>query len=81
MASVEEVRSRIQAHLDCSVCEVEDTSCGCGASFNCLVVSAKFAGMGRLQRHREVMNLFTEDLKGRIHSLCVSAFTEEERAA
>jgi BolA family transcriptional regulator, general stress-responsive regulator len=39
--------------------------------FRVKVVSARFAGVGRLQRHRLVNDLLAQELKDRVHALAI----------
>eukprot|EP00954_Amorphochlora_amoebiformis_P029113 1392688-Amorphochlora_amoeboformis.AAC.3 len=48
--------------------EVKDTSGGCGAFFNVLVVSSKFEGMNRLKREREMHKLLKNHIQD-IHGI------------
>lgn len=45
------------------------------------VVSAAFAGMSLLQRHRLVMTALADEMKGPIHALTLDAKTPEEAGA
>jgi stress-induced morphogen len=50
-----------------------------GAShFNVTIVSEKFAGVSRLQRHRLVNEALTEELAGPVHALAVRASAPDE---
>ena len=42
------------------------------------IVSASFAGMSLLQRHRTVMAALAEELKGPVHALTLEVVTPEE---
>lgn len=42
------------------------------------IVSAKFAGVAPLQRHRMVMAALAEEMKGPIHALTLELFTPDE---
>lgn len=55
------------------------SSPGTGEShFRVLVVSERFAGQSRLQRHRLVNDLIADELKGGIHAFALSAFAPGE---
>jgi BolA protein len=41
--------------------------------FRVKVVSARFAGLGRLQRHRLVNDLLADELRERVHALAIEA--------
>ncbi len=48
---------------------------GTGEShFRILVVSPKFAGLSRVNRHRFVNELLAEELAGRIHALALATY-------
>lgn len=44
------------------------------------IVSAAFAGMSLLQRHRAVMAALAEELKGPVHALTLEVVTPEENS-
>lgn len=44
------------------------------------IVSAAFAGKGRVERHRLVNSLLAAELAGGVHALAISARTPEEAA-
>ena len=46
--------------------------------FNLTVVSAAFAGQGRVQRQRVVNSLLAEELAGPVHALSIRALTPDE---
>lgn len=49
-----------------------------GSHFRVTIVSAKFAGKTRLQRHRLVYQTLGPLMKGEIHALAVNALTPDE---
>lgn len=49
--------------------------------FRVRVVSAAFAGMGRVERQRKVYALLAEELAERVHALALETRTPEETAA
>jgi BolA protein len=54
---------------------------GTGEShFSIKVVSERFAGKSRVERHRMVNAVLAEELKGPIHALAISALAPEERS-
>jgi BolA family transcriptional regulator, general stress-responsive regulator len=54
---------------------------GTGEShFSIKVVSRRFAGKSRVERHRMVNEVLAEELAGPIHALAISALTPEERS-
>jgi len=55
------------------------SSPGTGEShFRILIVSAKFAGASRLERHRMVNAALADELQGRIHALALSTYAPSE---
>jgi BolA protein len=54
---------------------------GTGEShFRVLVVSAKFAGQSRVERHRMVNALLTDEVGKRVHAFALTALTPDEHA-
>ena len=53
------------------------TSSGCGAKFECLVVSAKFDGMPLLERQRAVNDIIKEEME-KIHAFSMKCWTPEK---
>ena len=54
---------------------------GTGEShFTIKVVSDRFAGKSRVERHRMVNDVLAEELKGPVHALAISALAPEERS-
>ncbi len=53
-ATTEDIENKLKEKLAASHLEVIDTSGGCGASFNVMVVSPQFEGKNLLARHRMV---------------------------
>jgi BolA protein len=49
--------------------------------FNVLVISERFAGMGRVERQRLVYALLREEMAGPIHALALVTRTAAEQAA
>jgi BolA family transcriptional regulator, general stress-responsive regulator len=49
--------------------------------FNVEIVSAAFAGLGRVERQRKVYAALAEELAGPVHALSVAARTPEEDRA
>lgn len=80
MVSLEPVRLDIvnESHLHAS----HRSSPGTGEShFRILVVSTKFAGKSRVERHRMVNAAVADLLRARIHALAIRALTPEEARA
>ena len=55
------------------------SSPGTGEShFRILIVSPKFAGASRIERHRMVNAALADELQGRIHALALSTYAPSE---
>jgi BolA protein len=48
--------------------------------FSIKVVSESFAGKSRVERHRMVNEVLSEELAGKVHALAISALAPEERS-
>lgn len=48
--------------------------------FTLLMVSDKFSGLSRIERHRLVHDALREELATRVHALAIRAYTPEEYA-
>ena len=56
------------------------SSPGTGEShFRVLVVSEKFAGQSRVNRHRMVNQLISQELAGGVHALALSTYAPDEK--
>ncbi|AUH50541.1 BolA family transcriptional regulator [Chromobacterium sp. ATCC 53434] len=51
---------------------------GGGGHYTLTIVSSRFAGMGRVQRHRLIYQTLGELMAGRVHALAIRALTPEE---
>ncbi|MGQ0546029.1 MAG: BolA family protein [Betaproteobacteria bacterium] len=74
MVTPESVQAGIAAGLACEHVEVV----GDGQHFQALVVSAAFAGKGRVQRHQLVYAALGERMREEIHALSMRTLTPEE---
>jgi stress-induced morphogen len=74
MPSSEEIKQRIEAAIPDSTVEVEDLTGG-GDHFRATVTSDAFAGLGRLQQHRMVYDVFGAEVGGPIHALSIKTQT------
>jgi len=55
------------------------SSPGTGEShFRVLVISDRFSGLSRVQRHRLVNDALADELSGRIHALALTTLTPDE---
>ena len=89
------IRRKLTEALDPTRLEIEDDSArhaghhheggmdaqpGGESHFNLVVVSAAFAGQGRVQRQRVVNSLLADQLAGPVHALSIRALTPDEAA-
>ncbi|POA99904.1 BolA family transcriptional regulator [Chromobacterium sinusclupearum] len=51
---------------------------GGGGHYTLTIVSARFAGLGRVQRHRLIYQTLGELMTSRVHALAIRALTPEE---
>ena len=86
-ATVERIRALVQDALRPLALEVTDNSAahaghagaGGGGHFRLHVVSERFVGLSRLERHRMVHALLAELLDSRIHALALKTDAPGER--
>lgn len=84
------IRARLTAGLAPSRLEIEDEShrhAGHAghdprgeSHFRVTVVSGRFAGLSRVERHRIVNTLLADELKDRVHALALRTLTPAEDA-
>jgi stress-induced morphogen len=74
MPSSQEIKQRIEAAIPDSRAEVEDLTGG-GDHFRATVVSDAFAGLGRIDQHRMVYDVFGAEVGGPIHALSIKTQT------
>lgn len=84
------IRARLTAALAPSRLEIEDEShrhAGHAghdprgeSHFRVTVVSGRFAGLSRVERHRIVNTLLADELKDRVHALALRTLTPAEDA-
>jgi acid stress-induced BolA-like protein IbaG/YrbA len=72
-----ELQTLIEAHLPASSAQVSSAD---NVHFEAIVVSAAFAGRGRLQRHQMVYRVLGKLMSREIHALSMQTFTPEEFA-
>ena len=70
----EQVRDWIAESFPCETLKVT----GDGQHFEALIVSERFAGLGRVARHKLVYRALGERMRGDIHALSMRAMTPEE---
>ncbi|UTH73405.1 BolA family transcriptional regulator [Chromobacterium sp. IIBBL 290-4] len=51
---------------------------GGGGHYTLTIVSARFAGLGRIQRHRLIYQTLGDLMTSRVHALAIRALTPEE---
>jgi acid stress-induced BolA-like protein IbaG/YrbA len=73
----ESIETHIAAGIDCEQVQVV----GDGQHFQALVVSGKFAGKSRVQRHQMVYAALGDRMREEIHALSMMTLTPEEFAA
>ncbi len=77
MPSAEELKERIETGLPGAEANVEDLTGG-GDHFRAEVVSERFSGLTRVQRHRLVYDVFGDEVGGPIHALSLKTSTPGE---
>ncbi|MDQ4129607.1 MAG: BolA family transcriptional regulator [Actinomycetota bacterium] len=77
MPSPDELKERIERSLPGAEARVEDLTGG-GDHFRAEVVSERFNGLTRIQRHRIVYEIFGEEVGGPIHALSLKTSTPGE---
>ncbi len=77
MPRAEELNDRIVAALPGADVAVDDLTGG-GDHFRAEVVSERFDGLSRIERHRLVYDIFGSDIGGPIHALSLKTSTPGE---
>lgn len=75
----EDIVAKIRTALPDAVVEMKDLT-GTADHWQASIVSARFAGLSLLQRHRLVMAALVEEMKGPIHALTLDVRTPDEPA-
>ena len=76
MPTAQELKERIEKALPGAKAEVEDLTGG-GDHFRAEVVSERFSGLGRIDQHRLVYDVFGSEIGGPIHALSLKTSTPE----
>jgi len=76
----EAIAEKIRAALPDARVELKDLT-GTEDHWQAEIVSARFAGLPLIARHRLVMAALAEEMKGPIHALTLDVKTPEEAAA
>ena len=66
MPTADELKQRIEAAIPGARADVFGPD---GSHFSATVTAPDFAGLSRIQQHRRVMDVFGDELGGRIHAL------------
>ena len=66
MPTADELKQRIEAAIPDARADVFGPD---GSHFSATVTAPDFAGLSRIQQHRRVMEVFGDELGGRIHAL------------
>ena len=74
MPTTNELKQRIEQALPGAQVQVEDLTGG-GDHFRAEVVSERFAGLGRIDQHRLVYDVFGREIGGPIHALSLKTST------
>ena len=77
MPTPESIRTAISQGLACERLEVD----GDGQHFQALIVSARFAGLSRIERHRLVYAALGDRMRQEIHALSMRTLAPDEPGA
>ncbi|KAL4223492.1 BolA IbaG [Mactra antiquata] len=75
--TVDQLKQKLENELEATHLDIVDTSDGCGAKFQALIVSPKFDGKPLLQRHRMVNTAIETEMK-EIHAFQMKTLTPEQ---
>ena len=70
MPDAQELKARIEAAIPGARAEVEDTTGG-GDHFRATVTAEAFASLSRIEQHRLVYDIFSNEIGGAIHALAL----------
>jgi stress-induced morphogen len=70
MPSAQDIKQRIEAAIPGAHAEVEDYTGG-GDHFRATVTAQAFEGLSRVEQHRRVYDVFTQEIGGPIHALAL----------
>ncbi len=76
----EEIIAKIRVTIPDAVVAMKDLT-GTSDHWQASIISATFAGMSLLQRHRLVMAALAEEMTGPIHALTLDVMTPDEAAS
>jgi stress-induced morphogen len=77
MPTSEYLRERIEGALPGASAQIQDLTGG-GDHFRAEVISERFGGLSRIERHKLVYDIFGDEVGGPIHALSIKASTPEE---
>jgi stress-induced morphogen len=77
MPTAENLRERIEHALPGASATVEDLTGG-GDHFRAEVISHRFEGLSRIERHKVVYDIFGDEVGSPIHALSIRASTPKE---
>ena len=75
--TAEQIAAKIRSALPDARVELQDLT-GTSDHWKAVVVSAAFAGKSLIQRHRMVMTVLADEMKGPIHALTLDVKTPDE---
>ena len=75
--TADQIAAKIRAALPDAVVELQDLT-GTSDHWKARIVSTAFAGKSLIERHRLVMGVLAEEMKGPIHALTLDVKTPEE---
>jgi stress-induced morphogen len=78
--NAEDIVAKIRGAIPDAVVQMKDLT-GTSDHWQASIISARFAGMSLIQRHRLVMAALAEEMKGPIHALTLDVMTPDEAAS
>ena len=75
--TAEQITAKIRSAMPDAQVELQDLT-GTSDHWKAVVVSTAFAGKSLIQRHRMVMNVLADEMKGPIHALTLDTKTPDE---
>jgi BolA protein len=88
MTIAETIRTKLEAAFSPQTLDVRDESAlhkghagwreGGETHFRVTIVSSRFEGLTRVDRHRRVHDILDAELKGRVHALALTLLTPDE---
>jgi stress-induced morphogen len=78
--TADQIAEKIRTAMPDARVELQDLT-GTSDHWKALIISAAFAGKSLIQRHRMVMAVLAEEMKGPIHALTLDVKTPDEVAS